>query len=63
MTWHLPLPTGPELDIKAKGTDHTPFPYGEDERTEDEIQQQWFDHMQQQWEFEREMEAGRGTDG
>lgn len=59
MSWQLPPHAGPKLDITAKGTGRYPFPYKPDERTEDEIQQQQFDQMQQRWEFEREQEASR----
>lgn len=62
MTWTLPPATGPKLDITAKSTGCYPFPYEPDERTEDEIWQQQFDKMQQQFEFEREQEASKTID-
>lgn len=53
--WKYIEPTGPTLDITKKiETLACPFPYFEDERTNDEIQQERFDNWQQQYEFERD---------
>lgn len=58
--WTYKQPTGPTLDIKNPGP-CIGFPYVEDERSNAEIEQDKFEQMYQQYEFEREFEAGKTT--